>query len=64
VKKMEEKLLSQGYDVHTEEYGPHTRVGFRFDCSEEDKPEYLHKIRAKYARKAWYLVPELYVEYR
>ncbi len=64
VKRMEEKLASYGHNVYTEEYGPHTRVGFRYDCSDEDLPEYLHKIRAQISRKAWYLVPELYVEYR
>lgn len=64
VKRMEEKLMSHGHDVYSEEYGPHTRVGFRFDCSDEDLPEHLHKIRAKFSKKAWYLVPELYVEYR
>ncbi len=64
VDKMERLLESKGYDVYVEEYGPYTRVGFRFDCSEEDLPSYLNRVRRNVSSKAWYLLPELYVEYK
>lgn len=64
VSKMEELLESKGYDVYVQEYGPYTRVGFTFDCAGKDLPSYLYNIRDRINAKAWYLEPELYVDYR
>lgn len=65
LKKMETMLDRRGYKVYQEEYGPHTRIGLEFDCSEEDLVEYIQTIRKSvpHARKAWYLKPEMHVDY-
>ncbi len=63
VSKMEEHLARNGYDVYISENGPYTRVGFTYDCSNVDLADYLNNIRRQIEPKAWYLVPELYVEY-
>lgn len=64
VSKMEQLLESKGYDVYIQEYGPYTRVGFTFDCAEKDLPSYLYDIRDRINSKAWYLEPDLHVDYR
>ena len=63
--KMASRLENRGYEVYMEEYGPYTRVGFEYDCSDTDLASYLQNIRATipYAQKAWYLEPDFYVEY-
>ena len=68
VNSMESILENRGYSVYTEEYGPYTRIGFEYDCSnssETDLDDYLRNIRATIptAHKAWYLEPDHYVEY-
>ncbi|NNE26747.1 MAG: hypothetical protein HKN09_07880 [Saprospiraceae bacterium] len=57
------KISDAGYDVYTERSGNYTRVGLSFDCADVDLPAYLQNIRATIAPQAWYLDPELYVEY-
>ena len=65
VSKMESLLEDRGYNVYLEEYGPYTRVGFEYDCSQENMVDYLQNIRTTIpsAEKAWYLQPDFYVEY-
>jgi len=63
VSRMEELLARNGYEVYISEYGPYTRVGFTYDCSNVDLADYLNNIRRQIEPKAWYLEPELYVEY-
>ncbi len=63
VSKMEELLAQNGYEVYISEYGPYTRVGFTYDCSNVDLEDYLNNIRRHIEPKSWYLVPDLYVEY-
>jgi len=63
VNRAERQLQDKGYDIYVEEYGPYTRVGFEFDCKGKDLPTYLTKIRRNLESRAWYLKPDLYVEY-
>ncbi len=65
VEKMENLLESRGYEVYMEDYGPYTRVGLEYDCANEDLVDYIQKIRRSIpnASKAWYLKPELHVDY-
>jgi len=65
VNRMEKMLETKGYIVYQEEYGPYTRVGLEFDCIEEDLVDYIQKIRSSipHAKKAWYLKPEMHVDY-
>lgn len=61
--RMNEKLSNEGYEVYTEENGPYKRVGLSFECDNINLEDYIQDVRAKIAPKAWYLDPELYVEY-
>ena len=63
VSRMEDLLARNGYQVYIAENGPYTRVGFTYDCSNVDLADYLNNIRRQIEPKAWYLVPELYVDY-
>ena len=63
VERMEKKLIAEGYSIFTETYGPYTRIGISFDCTDVDLESYIRMIRSTISSKAWYLDPELYVEY-
>ena len=63
VRSMSRVITDRGLELYTESHKGLTRVGFKFDCDEEDLAPYLLDIRRKIHPKAWYLVPELYVEY-
>ena len=63
LEKMRTNLELDGLAIYEEETDTGTRIGFKFDCSSEDLASYLNKQRKRYSKKAWYLVPELYVEY-
>ena len=60
---MSAKVAGAGHEVYHEVSGNYTRVGLTFDCTDVDLPSYLQNIRATIAPQAWYLDPELYVEY-
>jgi len=61
--RMQDRLLTEGYDVFQSVEDGLTRVGFKFDCRDVDLEEYLQNIRKTISEKAWYLDPSLYVEY-
>ncbi|NNE14738.1 MAG: hypothetical protein HKO66_13670 [Saprospiraceae bacterium] len=61
--RMQDKLVRAGYDVYKETNGNLTRVGFKYDCKNENLEDYLQNIRRTISKKAWYLDPSLYVEY-
>lgn len=61
--RMQDLLLSKGYDVFQSVENGLTRVGFRFECREVDLEGYLQNVRRSISKKAWYLDPSLYVEY-
>ena len=63
IEKMESRLQSAGYKVYKASQNGSTRVGFTFDCNGVNLPKYLNKVRRQIDRKAWYLDPELYVDY-
>ncbi len=63
IEKMESRLQSAGYKVYKASQNGSTRVGFTFDCKGVNLPKYLNKVRRQISRKAWYLEPELYVDY-
>ncbi len=63
VNAAERKLKNRGYSVYVEEYGPYTRVGFEFDCTGKNLEAYIQDIRRSIESKAWYLQPELHVDY-
>lgn len=63
VLKMQDILSRDGYEVYKEVNGGMTRIGIIFNCQNIDLVEYLQNIRRSYSAKAWYLRPELYVEY-
>lgn len=62
------KLISlierEGKKVYTSQYKDKTRVGFSFDCQNENLHEYLNDIRQRLSSKAWYLDPNLAVPYK
>ena len=49
--RMQDLLISQGYDVYKAVEGGLTRVGFRFDCQNEDLEDYLQNIRRNISKK-------------
>ena len=61
--KMQDLLSRDGFDVYKEVNGDLTRVGIKFSCRDVNLEDYIQGIRRTYAPKAWYLDPELYVEY-
>ena len=63
IDKMINLIERKGYQSYQEAYGSYTRVGLTFDCKNVDLESYLSKIRKQISRRAWYLQPELYVEY-
>jgi len=64
VTKMVSELERKDYRAVTKDYGDFTRVGFKFDCTNVDLEDYLTQIRKSIHKKAWYLEPEYYVEYK
>ena len=64
IEKMINLVERNGYKSYQEEYGSYTRVGLTFDCEDVDLASYLAKVRRQISRRAWYLQPELYVEYK
>lgn len=63
IRRMESRISNAGYKLYKAQYKGLTRVGFTFDCTDEDLPEYLLAVRRKLEPFAWYLEPDLYVEY-
>ena len=61
--KMTSLLERKGYSVYRSEYKGFTRIGIRYECSNEDLEAYLKNIRNKVSKKAWYLDPDLDVPY-
>ena len=61
--RMQDELTRQGYEVYKEVYGNLTRVGIGFKCQDADLEAYIQDVRRRLSAKAWYLDPELYVEY-
>ncbi len=60
VLKMMSLLKDDGRDVYEEQMSNGTtRVGFSYDCTHEDLPNYLRNIRKEYKIDAWYLSPQL-----
>ncbi len=58
-----EKIESNNLTLYSEKYGPYNRVGFTFECSEQDDlKRYLRDIRVRFNKNAWYLSPEINVE--
>jgi hypothetical protein len=61
--KMMADVENAGHNLYIGVKGDLTRVGLTFNCAKEDLVSYLQKIRKNYVTEAWYLVPELHVEY-
>lgn len=61
--KMVSLLERKGYTVYQSEYKGFTRVGLKYECENEDLEAYLHSVRKKISKKAWYLDPDLVVPY-
>jgi len=62
--KMVSLLERKGYNVYQSEYKGFKRVGLKYECVDEDLETYLHQIRKKISKKAWYLDPSLDVPYQ
>lgn len=62
--KMMADVENAGHNLYIGVKGNLTRVGLTFNCAKEDLVSYLQNIRKTYVTEAWYLVPELHVEYR
>jgi len=62
--KMVSLLERRGYKVYQSEYKGFTRVGIKYECIDEDLEAYLHTIRKKISKRAWYLDPTLDVPYQ
>ena len=62
--KMSTKISQLGYTPYEEYFDTMdvTRVGFKFDCSDKDLKDFMHKVRKEIAQDAWYLVPRITVE--
>ncbi len=60
--KMRTRVENKGLTLYEEitEDGL-TRVGFTFDCTDEDLPDYLRDVRKQFNTSAWYLTPSLEV---
>ncbi len=62
--RMMDSVTQKGYDLYSEVIdGGLTRVGFSFDCYNEDLPSYIQGIRSTIEAKAWYLSPEITIDY-
>jgi len=61
--RMIKKLEAEGYDSYTEQTkNGATRVGFFFQCKEEDLEKYIYDIRQRVSGDAWYLSPRIHVD--
>ena len=49
------KLESSGYTVYTEETDSTTRIGVKYDCSQQEVDTLLREIRSKIDSKSWVL---------
>lgn len=61
--RMMSDVETAGHDLYVGVHGDYTRVGVVFNCAKEELVSYLQNIRKQYVSHAWYLVPELHVEY-
>ncbi len=61
--KMVSLLERKGYKVYQSEYKGYKRVGLKYECIDEDLEAFLHDIRKKISKRAWYLDPSLDVPY-
>lgn len=61
--RMMQDVENNGHKLYVGVNGDYTRVGIKFNCQKEDLVEYIQNIRRQFIREAWYLVPELRVEY-
>lgn len=61
--KMMTDVENAGHKVYVGINGDLTRVGLTFNCAKEDLVAYIQKVRKTFVSDAWYLVPELHVEY-
>lgn len=53
--QMVTKLESSGYTVYTEETDSTTRIGVKYDCSQQEVDTLLREIRSKIDSKSWVL---------
>lgn len=61
--RMMERVEAQGHQVYLGVHGNLTRVGIIFNCQKKDLVAYIQNIRKDFIRDAWYLQPELHVDY-
>ena len=61
--RMIKKLEAEGYDSYTEQL-PNglTRVGFFFQCKEENLESYIYDVRQRISDAAWYLSPRIHID--
>ena len=61
--RMMERIEAKGHQVYLGVHGNLTRVGIIFNCEKKDLVSYIQTIRKDFIRDAWYLQPQLRVDY-
>ncbi len=64
ITRMISRLERKGYKSYTHQHNGLTRVGLIFNCTNTDLKSYIQKVRKEIIRTAWYLDPQLRVEYK
>ena len=55
--RMEERVLTEGYNTLIEQDNSRSRVIIKFDCLEKDLVDFLVEVRENISPKSWYLLP-------
>lgn len=61
--RMMRDVETAGHKLYVGVNGEFTRVGLTYNCAKADLVAYIQKIRREFVREAWYLIPQLRVEY-
>ena len=61
--RMMRDVEKAGYELYVGVNGDFTRVGLTYNCAKADLVAYIQKVRREFVREAWYLIPQLRVEY-
>lgn len=57
--ELADRLKEDGYNPYIENINDTQRVGLSFKCADYDLKDMINRVRKKYNRKAWYLIPQI-----
>lgn len=62
--RMQDKIVSLGYDPYIARHNNFDRVGIIFNCKGVDLVSYINEIREEFNIESWYLEPQLVVPHK